>query len=315
MPTEPHGDSQQADLQKANLQDAPFVIEHRQEDSRGATFRPSARLILTERVRTSGLWRSLAPEDCQTLVLLLTFVTSNGWCRPTLWELADAMDVSQAKATSRLERLTRTQWNGQPLAALLARPDGLDAYIPGQPLVTHEEALPPEPARPAPLRTAGREAVVAYSRARYAKPRAEVERQIGEMMGWGPPAFPGDDPAVAEGKQRAFQAMTDVGMPKEQALDLLGRFDLGPIERQISWLPSRHAKQPARFLAAAIEGGYDMPPGLRRQALQEVAPREETVLQEQAQGEEPQAAQSETAREAAPDQDAPVAEALYVGPN
>ena len=111
----------------------------------------------------------------------------------------------------------------------------------------------------------GREAVVAYSRARYAKPREEVERQIGEMMGWAPPDFAGDDPAVAEGKRKAFKAMTDLGMPKEQALDLLARFDLGDVERQIAWLPSRNAKNPARFLAAAIEGSYDMPLNLRRQ--------------------------------------------------
>ena len=252
-------------LQQGSLQDAPFVIEHRQEDHRGATFRPSARVILTERVRTSGLWRALAPEDFKTLVLLLTFVTPNGWCRPTLPEMAGAMDVSKAKAASRLERLTRTHWRGQPLAELLARPDGLDAYIPGRPLVTHEEPSPPEPAQPDPIRTPGREAVVAYSRSRYAKTREEVERQIGEMMGWGPPAFAGDDPAVAEGKRRAFKAITDVGMPKEQALDLLSRFELGAIERQIAWLPSRGAKQPARFLTAAIEGSYAMPLNLRRQ--------------------------------------------------
>jgi len=265
MLTDSHGNPQQGNSQQADPQDAPFVIEHRQEDSRGGTFRPSARLILTECVRTSGLWRALAPEDFKTLTLLLTFVTPNGWCRPTLLELADAMDVSQVKATSRLERLTRTHWRGQPLAALLARPDGLDAYIPGRPLVTHEEASPPEPARPAPIPTAGREAVIAYSRARYAKTRAEVERQIGEMMGWGPPAFPGDDPAVAEGKQKAFKTMTDLGMPKDQALDLLSRFDLGDVARQIAWLPSRNAKNPARFLAAAIEGGYDRPLNLRGQ--------------------------------------------------
>ena len=116
------------------------------------------------------------------------------------------------------------------------------------------------------MRTPGREAVVAYSRARYAKTREEVERQIGEMMGWGPPAFAGDDPAVADGKRQAFQAMTGFGMPKEQALDLLGRFDLAAIESQLTWLPQRNAKNPARFLAAAIDGGYDPPLAFRRQA-------------------------------------------------
>ena len=249
------------------LEQAPFVIEHRQEDrGQGGTFRPSARLVLTDRIRTSGLWRSLTPEDAKTLVFLLTFITPNGWCRPTLPELAEAMGTSQPKAKGRMDRLVQARWQGQPLAELLARPDGLDAYLPGRRLVDHEEIAEPEPPQAAPLRTPGREAVVAYSRARYAKTREEVERQIGEMMGWGPPAFAGDDPAVAEVKRKAFKAMTDLGMPKEQALDLLTRFELGEIERQVAWLPSRNAKNPARFLAAAIEGNYDMPLNLRRQA-------------------------------------------------
>ena len=120
--------------------------------------------------------------------------------------------------------------------------------------------------QPTPIRAAGREAVIAHSRAQYAKSREEVERQIAEMMGWGPPAFAGDDPAVAEGKQTAFKAMNNLGMPRDQALDLLSRYDLGEVERQIAWLPSRGAKNPARYLAAAIEGSYDMPLSLRRQA-------------------------------------------------
>ena len=255
-----------------NPQDAPFIIEHHQQDrALSGTFRPSARLILTPQVRTSGLWRALSPEDFKTLILLLTFVTPNGWCRPTLPELAGAMEVSHAKAKARLERLMSLQWQGQPLAQLLARPDGLDAYLPGRPLVAHEEVSPPEPPQARPVPTPGRDAVIAYSRERYAKTRAEVEQQIGEMMGWMPPDFAGDDPAVAEGKRKAFAAMTNVGMPKEQALDLLSRFDLGAVERQIAWLPQRGAKNPARFLAAAIEGGYDRPLSLRRQAGEQAA--------------------------------------------
>ncbi len=270
---------------------APFVIEHRQEDAAGSSFRPSARLILTERVRTSGLWRSLTPEDFANLVLLLSFVTPNGWCRPTLPELADAMGVSQPKAKARLERLTQASWQGQPLAEVLARPDGLDAYLPGRRLVAHEDAVQaPEPSQEPHRPTPGREAVVAYSRARYAKTREDVERQIGEMMGWAPPDFAGEDPAVADGKRRAFKAMTDTGMPKEQALDLLARFDLGAIESQITWLPQRSAKNPARFLAAAIEGGYDRPLALRRQPAEEP----ETVEQKRADEQKEQASMPET---------------------
>ena len=79
-------------------------------------------------------------------------------------------------------------------------------------------------------------------------------------MGWGPPAFAGDDPAVAEGKREAYRRMTDLGMPKEQALDLLARFDVERVGRQLDWLPRRNAKSPARFLAAAIEHDYEALP-------------------------------------------------------
>ncbi len=267
---------------------APFVVEHRQEErALSGAFRPSARLILTGRVRTSGLWRALTPEDFQTLLLLLTFLTPNGWCRPTLPEMAQAMQVSHAKARARLHRLIQVKWQGQPLAAVLNRPDGLDAYLPGRHLLAHENAPLEEPPQPAPVRTAGREAVIAYSRARYTKGREEVEREIAQRMGWAPPDFAGEDPAAAEGKQRAYQAMTNVGMPKDQALDLLARFDLGDVERQVVWLPSRNAKNPARFLAAAIEGSYDMPVTLRRQANQQAsrdaenAPAEENHQEEE----------------------------------
>jgi len=253
----------------------PFIVEHRQEDrTLDGSFRPSTRLILTSALRTSGLWAILPPEDLHTLALVLTFVAPNGWCRPTLLELAEAMRVSQAKARARIERLAGREWEGQPLLTRLPRPDGLDAYAPGRQVVGREEApLPPAHVHTAPPPpVAGKEAVIAQSRTRYAKTREEVEGQIATMMGWGPPAFAGDDPAVAEGKKRAFKAMTDAGMPKDQALDILARFDLGDVERQISWLPSRNAKNPARFLAAAIEGSYDMPVNLRREASAEADP-------------------------------------------
>ncbi len=268
----------------------PFLVEHRQEDrTLDGSFRPAARLILTPALRTSGLWAMLPPEDLHTLVLTLTFVAPNGWCRPTLLELAEAMRVSQAKARARVERLAGREWEGQPLLTRLSRPDGLDAYAPGRQVVGREEAsLPPIHAHTAPPPpVAGKEAVIAQSRARYAKTREEVEAQIGAMMGWTPPPFAGEDPAVAEGKRRAFKAMTDAGMPREQALDLLSRFDLGDVEKQLAWLPSRNAKNPARFLAAAIEGGYDAPLALRRQSGREEAGQGENERNEEDAAETP----------------------------
>ena len=281
MPDDPHNDPQNNDPQNAGQQNAgahpagtPFVVEHRQEDrTPDGRHRPASRLVLTSALRTEGLWAALPPEDLRTLILMLTFLTPNGWCRPTLLELAEAMRVSQAKAKGRMERLTGTQWRGQPLVAALPRPDGLAAYVPGRALVAHEDAPPPEPTAAPALPSAGREAVVAHSRARYATTRAEVEAQIGQMMGWdkrmeAPPAFAGEDPAAAEGKRRAFAAMASLGVPREQALDLLARFPLEAVERQLEWIGLRRAKSPGRYLVAAVENDYDAPfPVRRREAI------------------------------------------------
>ncbi len=51
----------------------------------------------------------LGPRRLQDALPLADVRHPNGWCRPTLLDLADVMDVSQAKATYPLERLTRTQ--------------------------------------------------------------------------------------------------------------------------------------------------------------------------------------------------------------
>ena len=72
----------------------PFLVEHRRDAEASGSFVPSARLVLTPGLRTSGLWEVLPPEELRDLVLLLTFLTPNGWVRPALPELADAMRAS-----------------------------------------------------------------------------------------------------------------------------------------------------------------------------------------------------------------------------
>ena len=249
--------------------EVPFLVEHRRAAEAGGSFVPSARLVLTPGLRTSGLWAALPPEELRDLILLLTFLTPNAWVRPALPELADAMRASHARARDRLTRLACRQWRGGPVVVALPSPHGLDAYAPGRHLLAHEEVPPPEDrGRPLPFPTAGREAVLAYSRARYARTRQEVEAEIAQRMGWAPPAFDGDTPEVADRKRAAYMAMTDLGMAKEQALDLLARFDVGRVERQVAWIGQRAAKSPSRFLAAAVEGDYEAPHVVRmRQAL------------------------------------------------
>ena len=112
---------------------------------------------------------------------------------------------------------------------------------------------------PAPSPTAGREAVIAHSRARYAHTRADVERQIAEMMGW---KEEGDGP---EAKLR--RRFLGTGLLREQIDLLIERYPRERIERQIDWLPYRNAKSPARYLLAAIENDYEAPVTVRLQQL------------------------------------------------
>jgi len=60
------------------------------------------------------------------------------------------------------------------------------------------------------------------------------------------------------GAQR-LQPPAELRHSKEEAASILERFPLGVIQQQLDWLPYRHAKSPARFLVAAIEGNYEAP--------------------------------------------------------
>ena len=247
--------------------ETPFVIVlHQRDRTPAGYFRPEATVTVRPALRTSGLLAALPPEDAKSLLLLLTFVTANGWCRPALPELAAAMRVGEGKARARMRRLAEFPWQGRPLVTEVGGAAGLTSYAPSPAVIRTEQAAPEPPLAPPPLPpSASRDAIIAHSRALYATPRAEVERGIAERMGWGPPAFAEDDPAVAEGKREAYRRMTDLGVPKEQALDLLARFDVERVGRQLDWLPHRNAKSPARFLAAAIEHDYEAPPVVRLQ--------------------------------------------------
>ncbi len=249
--------------------DFPFVIEQYQgEPGAGGSFRPAARLLLTSAFRASGLWSALPPDELRDLMLMLTFLTPNGRVQPTLPELAGAMQVSHAQAHARMLRLSRRVWRGQPLTVELNRQSGLDAYLPGRQVLgsrqeQKELAVLTQTVLTEPR--AGRDALIAQSRARYATPRAEVEADISRRMGWGAPAFEDDPPEVAEEKRTLYDKLSEQGMSKSQALDVLDRFDLAVIRCQLEWMPHRAAKNPSRYLAAAIENNYEAPVAIRHE--------------------------------------------------
>jgi len=225
-------------------------------------FRPGAFVKLTKGLRTSGFLQALPAEDVKNLLFLLTFITPNGDCHATTLQLADVMQVSQAKVKARMQRLEKLLWQGQPVVHYLPSETGLDRYSLAPHVVRVEEAPAvafPETQSP-PIHAAGREAVINHSREHYAHPRADVERLIAEQMGWQEPE--GADP-IAHVKWR----LSRLGVSPEQVEFLVTNFDVERIQRQLDWLPYRNARKPAHFIIAAVEHDYEEPIDLRFQRL------------------------------------------------
>ncbi len=281
----------------------PFVLTlQRLAETPDGSFRPGALVQISPALRTSGLLLSLPGEDLKNLLLVLTFAHPNGHVQPSLLELAHALRQPQPLTRSHLRRLERFVWQGSPLLYELKRESGLDAYAPSPHIldIQHEpanwQAQPPAPA----YRAARREAVIAHSRAAYARPREEVEQEIAALNGWPWPSKSlaetldtlrqeGLSPANAPPMRSSAgpipissvtvppmsntphkeqtpdlqMYLLALGVPQDQARDLLTRFDTARIRRQIEWLPWRKANHPARLLVAAIEGDYEAPAALR----------------------------------------------------
>ena len=75
------------------------IILERLDVTPDGRFRPSAFIKLTKVFRTSGLLQALPPEELKSFFVLLSFLTPNGACSPTMQQLAGAMRVSQGKCS------------------------------------------------------------------------------------------------------------------------------------------------------------------------------------------------------------------------
>ena len=65
---------------------------------------------------------------------------------------------------------------------------------------------------------------------------------------------------IPEGREgEAYMALIDIGVSDADTRSLLAEFPIESIEEQIEWLPRRAARNPSRFVVAAIRGGYASP--------------------------------------------------------
>ena len=248
----------------------PFVIFVAHEDKArgGNSWRPQARLCVMPALRSCGLIEALDANDFTSLVLLLSFVSPDGWCRASVPELSRALCVSHRQAHSRFERLALARWQGQAIVLRSARGGGLDGFspAPGFVPVVEEQVLV---LMPSILQVLPRETVIEHSRRSYARRREEVEREIGQMMGWDKKQeAKAAEPEMSPDEQKLRGELLGAGLLPEQAQELMERFDPVRIRRQLMWLPYRAAKNPAGYLLAAVKDDYAAPRGM-------VAPKKE----------------------------------------
>jgi len=274
-------------------QEAPFTIfvEH-PDKTRDGHWRPAALVWLTPSLRTSGFLLALPPEELQSFLLLLTFITADGRIAPITPQLAVAFGQSEAKTRARLERLLKTQWLGQPIITKQQTGVGGESYAPVHGLLPFREETNREPSQVV-YRAAPREAIIEHSRRSYARPRAEVEREIEQFLSksrlappptkskklFKPPMTyqePTSQPSPQdEASNQLRDAMIRAGLDAEQADVILAEHDPIRIQRQLTWLPYRGARNPTGLLLAAIRGDYEAPPAVwHRPRLSTLPPSE-----------------------------------------
>ena len=233
-------------------------------------FRPSAFIKFTKTFRTLGLLHTLPAEELKSFFTLLSFLTPNGDCSPTLAQLASAMRLSQTKTKARMQRMCQFRFDGEPLIVASTRGDNQETYALSHKLVPAIEQPVEEP-KPQTLQSVPREQIIEYSRNRYAKTREEVEKQIAELNGWDVPPLvvkQTDDAATEPASQNEAEhphrkelrrRLQNAGIAPDQIEYLLTTFDIERIEKQLGWLPHRHARNPSAYLVAAIVHDYEEP--------------------------------------------------------
>ena len=266
----------------------PFVVEHRQvlTNERGTRFHPEAQLFISETLRTSGLLASLPEREAKNLLWLLTYLHPNGRLFAPVSLLARDMGISERDARKQFLALTRIQWQDSPLVRHLSG-DTTERFTLGN-QVLGEETLDTSLPIPLPVKsnhgtTGHRESIVEASRERYGRPRLEVEKIVLEQMGY----HPEENSDTPEGEVR--RGLRSLGIPRDQIDELIEEFGIEACHRQVLWMPLRGAKNPARYVVAAIQENYSPPRGLRpyepELTEQEDLGGEDDLLQEEEGGE------------------------------
>lgn len=231
----------------------PFAVEHRKSNVRPNQFVPDTRLVVMPALRTTGFLATIGDRDMRALLAVLTFLTADGRIQATVQQVAQALGVSEKDARERLLSLSRMMWQGIPILVEVGGTQAASYYSPGHQIVrhTHEEPVTVG----VEIALASRSDLIERNREKYTKPREEVERIVAGQLG-----HVELEPADNSPESEARCALVAFGVARNEAELLVRDYPLESIQHQIDWLPKRHARNPARFLVAAIRGDYAPPP-------------------------------------------------------
>jgi len=173
-------------------------------------------------IRRAGLLAALSPQAWHTLCALLSFTSREGTRHFTLEQLALALGAPRDVAQTQLTMLTEITWQGGPLLRLERSAAGEVAGAQLAPLELLEQI------------------VLTATTATAVDSPIEI-----------PPT------AAAS----LTDALATAGLNPGQIERLVDRYSPGRIQRQLTWLPARQARNPAALLVRAIEGDWEAPKG------------------------------------------------------
>ena len=246
----------------------PFVLETRMNliGHERVDLRPAAHVLIRPSLRTSGLLASLSDAEAKLVLAMLTFVTPNGAMFALGVELAEALGISLAELKKRASRMLKPFFRDSPVLRSVPLPEGSEERYSLSASVMGCEHLPtiidlnPKVEKPLPA-LAGRDAVIQASREQYNQPREVVERIVQDQLGVRPEET-ADTP-----KARLWRGLRDAGLLRDVVDGLLDEFGEEACQRQLEWLPLREAKNPSRYLVAAIKGNYGPPRGNKLESV------------------------------------------------
>lgn len=242
----------------------PFIAEVIHGWDRSSRPVPSARIVVGSGL--PSLIADLGPSDVGYLALLMPFVTANGDVGPSAATVSAALGGLRPTLRLRLLRLARRYWRGQPVLYVRRTASGLETFHPAKLVLGRREFFPPPETPHGVSPAAGSRAIIDASRAAYARPKAEVEKELTIINGW--PARDELDalaqaaaqPPGSLDERWAVERLAKESVDYSLAVKLVREYGAERCLRQLRALPGRRGiRDKKRYIVGAIMRDYPLP--------------------------------------------------------